>query len=82
MHLIKSILYLSACFQANHREEVFDLLFFVVWYGRLRWKFILRGKNNKKPSYVEGATKIGQNYPVIHLRRAHSNDGGTVIIAN
>ena len=23
MHLIKSILYLSACFQANHREEVF-----------------------------------------------------------
>ena len=51
-------------------------------YGRLRWKFILRGKNNKKPSYVEGATKIGQNYPVIHLRRAHSNDGGTVIIAN
>ena len=28
------------------------------------------------------STKIGQNYPVIHLRRAHSEEGGTVIIVN
>lgn len=28
------------------------------------------------------STKIGQNYPVIHLRRVHSDEGGTVIIVN
>ena len=28
------------------------------------------------------STKIGQNYPVIHLRRVHSEEGGTVIIVN
>ena len=28
------------------------------------------------------STKIDQNYPVIHLRRVHSEDGGTVIIVN
>lgn len=28
------------------------------------------------------STKIGQNYPIIHLRRVRSEDGGTVIIVN
>lgn len=28
------------------------------------------------------STKIGQNYPVIHLRRVRSEEGGTVIIVN
>ena len=28
------------------------------------------------------STNIGQNYPIIHLRRVLSEDGGTVIIVN
>ena len=28
------------------------------------------------------STKIGKNYPVIHLRRVRSDEGGTVIIVN
>ena len=28
------------------------------------------------------STKIGQNYPIIHLRRVRSEEGGTVIIVN
>ena len=40
----------------------------------------------KEPHYKKGdeaiTVKIGQNYPVIHLRRVRSEEGGTVIIVN